>query len=268
MALKIGAMAESFRKETFREAIETAASLGVTGIQVYITDNSPLLKIDEMNDAKIAEVMDIMKSNGLIFSAVCGDTGYGFDDPEKNPHYIDLSKRILDVAKKMDCNIVTTHIHQVPEVENATTEILRKACNELASYADSIGSCFALETGPEPGSRLAKFLGSLDAKGVRVNLDPANLVMCAGDDPVDAVEHLKNYIVHTHAKDGIKTGATTYLEVPLGTGGVDFDAYLAKLVEVGFDGYLTIEREVGENPYGDIKLAYDFLCEKKAKLNV
>ena len=268
MALKIGAMAESFRKETFREAVETAAGLGVTGIQAYITDRSPLLRVDEMTDAKIAEVMDIMKSNGLIFSAICGDTGYGFEDPAQNPEYIDISKRILDVAKKLECNIVTTHIHMVPEVENETTEILRKACNELASYADSIGSCFALETGPEPGRRLAKFLGSLDAKGVRVNLDPANLVMCAGDDPVDAVEHLKDYIVHTHAKDGIKTGDTTYLELPLGTGGVDFDAYLKKLASTGFDGYLTIEREVGDNPYDDIKLAYDFLCEKKAKLNV
>lgn len=268
MALKIGAMAESFRKETFRESVETAAGLGVTGIQVYITDKSPLLNVDTLNDAKIKEVMDIMKSNGLIFSAVCGDTGYGFDDKEKNPHYIELSKRVLDVAKKLECNIVTTHIHMVPEVENETTAVLRAACNELASYADSIGSCFALETGPEPGHRLAKFLNSLDAKGVRVNLDPANLVMCAGDDPVDAVEHLKDYIVHTHAKDGRKLGPDSFEELPLGTGNVDFDKYLAKLVSVGFDGYLTIEREVGENPYADIKLAYDFLTEKKAKLGI
>ena len=92
--------------------------------------------------------------------------------------------------------------------------------------------------------------------------------MCAGDDPVDAVEHLKDYIVHTHAKDGRMLPDNKYIELPLGTGDVPFDAYLKKLVEVGFDGYLTIEREVGDNPYDDIKLAYDFLCEKKAKLNV
>lgn len=268
MALKIGAMAESFRKETFREAVETAAKLGVTGIQAYITDTSPLLKISDMTDAKISEVKDIMNSNGLVFSAVCGDMSYGFESREKNPHYIARSKQILDIAKKLGCSIVTTHIHQVSETECETNEIMRAACNELASYADSIGSCFALETGPEPGARLAKFIASLDAKGVRVNLDPANLVMCAGDDPVDAVEHLKNYIVHTHAKDGRKLGPDSYIELPLGTGDVDYDKYLKKLSDIGFDGYLTIEREVGDDPYGDIKLAYNFLCEKKEKLNV
>ena len=92
--------------------------------------------------------------------------------------------------------------------------------------------------------------------------------MVTGDDPVGAVYNLKDYIVHTHAKDGRMLPDNKYIELPLGTGDVPFDAYLKKLVEVGFDGYLTIEREVGEDPYGDIKLAYDFLCEKKAKLNV
>ena len=243
MALKIGVMAESFRAENFRKAAETAASLGATGMQVYITDDSPLLTINDMTDAKVREVLDIMNSNGLIFSAVCGDMGYGFEDKEKNPHFIERSKRILDVAKKLNCSIVTTHIHEVPVEENERKQI-------------------------EPGKRLAEFLDSLDAKGVRVNLDPANLVMDAGDDPVEAVEYLKDYIVHTHAKDGRKLGATTYIELPLGQGDVDFDAYLKKLVSVGFDGYLTIEREVGENPYADIKLAFEFLTEKKRLLGV
>ena len=266
MALKIGVMAESFRSENFRKAAETAAAIGASGMQVYITDISPLLTIDQMTDEKIREVLDIVKSNGLIFSAVCGDMGYGFDDKEQNPHFIDRSMRILDIAKKLDCSIVTTHIHEVPVEENEKKQTMRDACNKLASYADSIGSCFALETGPEPGKRLAEFLGTLDAKGVRVNFDPANLVMDAGDDPVEAVEYLKDYIVHTHAKDGRKLGATTYIELPLGTGDVDFDAYLKKLASVGFDGYLTIE--VGENPYADIKLAFDFLTEKKRILGV
>ena len=110
-----------------------------------------------------------------------------------------------------------------------------------------------------------------------VNLDPANLVMVVGENPVQAVYTLKKYIVHTHAKDGVNLkpcdpeeiyaemdhGAwdsePAFKELPLGQGAVDFPAYLKALEEIGFKGFLTIEREVGGNPAADIKLAADYL---------
>lgn len=38
-----------------------------------------------------------------------------------------------------------------------------------------------------------------------------------------------------------------------------------ELKKTGFDGFLTIEREVGENPEADVRMAADFLREKIAK---
>lgn len=282
--MKIGAMVESFRLG-FRGGVEKAAELGVAGIQKYATG-------EELNwtDAQIKEALDIVKSNGLVFSAICGDFGYGFDDPDRNPEMIEKSKRVLDIAKKLECNIVTTHIHKVPNEECAQKEIMRKACRELAVYADSIGSCFALETGPEFGEVLGGFLDSLGANGVRVNFDPANLVMVAGDRPENALKYIGKYVVHTHAKDGIKLHKPAegeviigeeaqqhaelakmgheYLELPLGKGGVDFDVYLPALAATGFDGFLTIERECGDAPEKDIAMAVDFLREKLTKYNL
>jgi sugar phosphate isomerase/epimerase len=76
--------------------------------------------------------------------------------------------------------------------------------------------------------------------------------------------------VHTHAKDGVQLtpNPVSYKELPLGQGGVDWDAYLKKLSEIGFNGFLTIEREVGETPEADIKLAVDFLKNKLKLLNL
>jgi sugar phosphate isomerase/epimerase len=107
-------------------------------------------------------------------------------------------------------------------------------------------------------------LESLGAGGVRVNFDPANLIMCVNDDPVAGVDTLGKYIVHTHAKDGVQLTANpvTFEELPLGKGGVKWDDYLKRLHQNGFDGFLTIEREVGDTPEADIKLAVDFLQEK------
>ena len=149
-------------------------------------------------------------------------------------------------------------------------DLIRKTATELAVYADNIGSIFAAETGTEKAPVLKRFLDSLGAKGLRVNYDPANLVMVAKDDPVAGVYELKDYIVHTHAKDGIVTAENNWgwLEVPLGKGGVDFDNYLKALNDIGYKGYLTIEREVGDTPADDILLAFKFLEEKLAKLNI
>jgi sugar phosphate isomerase/epimerase len=277
-------MVESFRLG-FRAGVEKAAALGAAGIQAYASFGE--LSADQMTPAKAKEALDIVKSNGLVFSAICGDFGYGFDDPARNPEMIEKSKRIIDLAKMLECDIVTTHIHRVPEIECPEKDILRAACTDLGKYADSMNAKFALETGPEFGSVLGAFLGSLDTHGVCVNFDPANLVMVAGDRPENALKHLGPYIVHTHAKDGIKLHKPaegelivgeealhhaelakmghTYLELPLGKGDVDFDVYLPALRATGFDGFLTIEREVGATPEADIALAVNFLREKLAQ---
>ena len=272
----IGVIVDSFRIET-RAAIIKAAEIGADGIQLYAAEgaNAP----ENLTSEKRRELLDFVKSHGLKFSALCGDLGMGFHHKELNPALIERSKRILDLAKDLETDIVTTHIGVVPEdksIERYT--IMQEACFELSAYADSIGSHFAIETGPETSKVLKGFLDSLGSRGVAVNLDPANLVMVVGDDPVEAVHNLKDYIVHTHAKDGVMlectkpeyiygviqrpedvAGISFFKEVPLGEGGVDFKAYLNALDEIGYRGFLTIEREVGENPAADIQKAANYL---------
>lgn len=274
----IGILMESL-KESDKDAIASAAAMGVKGLQLYATkgDHSP----EEMNSARRKELLDMMKSNGLVFSALCGDLGEGFWRPERNPILIEKSKRIIDMALELETNIVTTHIGVVPADPNHDRyKIMQEACYELSRYADSLNAHFAIETGPETSLVLKNFLDSLGSTGVAVNLDPANLVMVTGDDPVQAVYNLKDYIVHTHAKDGIKLFDVNpeiiyrvikderevkdrpFKEVPLGEGKVDFDNYLKALEDIGYTGYLTIEREVGDNPKLDIQNAVKFLENK------
>ena len=279
----IGVILESFRLNR-SEAIRQAAAIGAAGIQMYATkgENAP----ENLNSAARQALLREVKDNGLVFSALCGDLGMGFGYKDKNPELIEKSKRIVDLAKDLETDIVTTHIGVVPADPNHDRyKIMQDACYQLASYADSVGAHFAVETGPETSAVLKDFLDSLNSTGVAVNLDPANLVMVTGDDPVQAVYNLKKYIVHTHAKDGnlLVRGNPEYIyravhpvpqeakgvqyfeEVPLGTGSVDFPAYLKALEDIGYKGFLTIEREVGENPAADITLAANFLREQLKK---
>ena len=98
-------MVESFRAG-FRGGVEKAAALGVEGIQAYATYGE--LAPENMTAAKIKETLDIVYSHGMVFSAICGDFCVGFADPEKNKIYVEKSKRVLDLAKELNCNVVTT----------------------------------------------------------------------------------------------------------------------------------------------------------------
>lgn len=269
----IGVMLDSFKLDT-KTAIEKAAKLGAKGLQMYTP--SP----ENLTGAKRKELLDMVKSNGLKFSALCGDLGYGFGNIEKNPMLIEKSKRILELAKELETDVVTTHIGVIPEdKDHERYKIMHEACYTLSRYADELNAHFAIETGPEIATTLKEFLDALNSKGVAVNLDPANFVMVTGDDPVKAVYTLKDYIVHTHAKDGrrllvkdpeivygiieeeIQTSAA-FIELPLGQGDVNFAEYLKALDDIGYKGFLTIEREVGDNPELDIKNAITFLENK------
>lgn len=268
----IGVILDSFRTD-LTTALDKAVAVGASGLQMYATSGA--FSPESLSPQKRREFLDMCKSRGLTISALCGDLGQGFANPEKNPELIERSKRILDLAKDLETDVVTTHIGVVPaDTDCDTFRIMQDACGQLAAYADSLRAHFAIETGPELSAVLKTFLDTLHSTGVAVNLDPANLVMVAGDDPVKAVHNLKEYIVHTHAKDGrmlrrvnpetiyngtLDFAEAPFIELPLGQGDVDFPAYLSALNDIGYTGYLTIEREVGDDPEGDIRLAVNFL---------
>ncbi len=270
----IGVIVDSFKTD-ITSAVKKAAKLGAKGIQVYSTKGE--MSPENLTGVKRKEFLNLVKDNGLVISALCGDLGHGFGDRNKNPESIERSKRILDLAKELETNIVTTHIGVVPAYKNHERyKIMQEACFELSQYADSLGLHFAIETGPETSLTLKDFLDSLNSRGVAVNLDPANLVMVTGDNPVQAVYNLKDYIVHTHAKDGRRLkikdpeiiyglieeeiqASTSFIELPLGEGDVKFSSYLAALKDIGYKGFLTIEREVGNEPEKDIATAIEFL---------
>lgn len=282
----IGIIVDSLRLP-LREGLKTAKELGADGVQIYAVDGE--MAPENLTSAARKDLKDYISSLGLEISALCGDLGgHGFQDREMNQQKIEKSKRILDLAVDLGTKIVTTHIGIIPE--NPATRVyesMQKACEDLGVYAKSLNAYFAIETGPETSLRLKTFLDTLSTNGVSVNFDPANMVMVTGDDPVEGVKLLKDYIVHTHVKDGVRfkpvdprdvygalgygggvdheqiakmvTEGEYFRELPLGEGKVDFPSYFAALQEISYKGYLTIEREVGTNPLHDIREAISFI---------
>lgn len=285
----IGVIVDSFGVGV-REGLKKAKEVGAEGVQIYAVSGE--MDPAVLHAAGRRELREYIASLGLSISALCGDLGgHGFQDKTDNAAKVEKSKRILDLALDLGTRVVTTHIGIVPEdVNSEVYHSMQAACRELNEYARSVDAYFAIETGPETAARLKGFLDSLGGKGVSVNFDPANMVMVTGDDPAEGVKLLRDYIVHTHVKDGIRlrevdprmvygalgfepmdhakiaqmvSSGEFFREVPLGEGGVNFDAYFAALNEIGYKGYLTIEREVGSQPEEDIRQAVAFLKSRR-----
>ena len=102
---------DGFRTDTLT-ALDKAVAVGATGIQVYATRGE--MSPENMNAEARREFLKRVKDHGLTISALCGDLGHGFNDPKLNPELIEKSKRIVDLAKDLETDVITTHIGVVP----------------------------------------------------------------------------------------------------------------------------------------------------------
>lgn len=277
--MKLGVITDCFKKP-LEECIVLAAKNGFDGVQIYATSGE--FSPETLTEEKKAEIKKLLKENNLEVSALCGDMGgYGFEIEKDNAERVEKTKRIIDLAVEFGAKVVTTHIGVIPSDKTEPRySVMLNALTAAGLYAKEKGVTLAIETGPEFAKTLLAFLK--DTKGgVGVNLDPANFVMVTGQDPVQAVELLKDYIVHTHAKDGVKisddmtptevyhafavggvdalNACKCFKEVPLGEGQVKWKEYLSALKGIGYDGYLTIERETGDDPIGDVVYGLNYL---------
>jgi len=250
--MKVGIITASLPME-LRAALRRAKEIGAHGVQLWVANNE--LDPRRLSRSGREDLVSYMNWLELERSALCGDIG-GFADPATVEERIQHTKEMFDLCVDLHTPILTTHIGVVPEDKSSREyHALMAAVREVAEYAVERDCCFATETGPEPGDSLAAFLTAVNSGGAMVNFDPANLCM-SGFDYIRDVHALKNFIVHTHAKDGLKGKPE---EVPLGKGDVDFPPYLGALREIGYTGYLTIERECGSDPVADIIEAISFL---------
>jgi len=250
--LKVGLILQSLRLPV-DEALEKAASLGVDGIQVYVTSGE--LLAENMDAAARKAFSDRCEGLGIQISALCAEYGKNYGVEEQAEWVLPRIEAALEQAADLGTGVVTTHIGAIPEQRSAPAwSVFARTLNSVGRCAERCGVNFAIETGPEPGHILRDMIESLDTGGVGANFDPANLVM-KGYDHIQAARDLAAHIAHTHAKDG-KRGEG---EVPLGQGDVDFPRYVAVMREIGYEGFFTIERESGPDPIKDVSEAVDFL---------
>ena len=171
----------------------------------------------------------------------------------------EANKKIVVAGAKLSAElkspVLTLHAGFLDESDPVA---LKKYTDRVKFIVDTCGEAgvpVAFETGQETAADLAKFMPTVPGAGV--NFDPANMILYAKGNPVEAVRTLAPWIRHVHLKDAVltKKPGTWGTEVPWGDGEVDAPRFLAELKAAGYKGNFAIEREGGNDRTGDIALA-------------
>lgn len=165
---------------------------------------------------------------------------------------LDEMLEISNFAKWLGCDTVALHLGFIPHDPQAEgysdiVDVTRQLCDHCAGH----GQFLHLETGQETAEGLLEFIKQVDRENLKINFDPANMILYGTGEPIEALRAVGKHVRSIHCKDGTwsdKPGETWGAEVPLGKGDVGMETYLRTLKEIGYEGPLTIEREIPQDP--------------------
>ncbi|HYW47646.1 MAG TPA: sugar phosphate isomerase/epimerase family protein [Bryobacteraceae bacterium] len=155
---------------------------------------------------------------------------------------------VSDFAARLGVGSIACHIGFVPEdPADADYAAVREMVRRVSDHAARHHQTFALETGQEPAEVLLRFIRDVDRPNLRINFDPANMVLYGTGDPIEALRVLAPLVVSVHAKDGDwppkDVPGALGVERPLGKGAVGMERLVRALSEAGFRGPLNVEHE-------------------------
>lgn len=231
------------------EAIDAAAEVGFDGVSLIAHEEA--VWPPELTESRAREIRSRCERNGLQISALTGRFGslIGADADEN----LQWSLSVVEAASSLEIPIATSHIGVIPEdMTRADVRAMMERVRRLCDRADELGVTIGVETGPESAEVLRDFIEEVGSPRLRVNYDPANLLM-KGFEHIAGVQVLAPYIVHTHAKDAVREDPHGRRQRPLGEGDVDIPLWVDTVKSAGYDGWLCIERESGQDRLGDAR---------------
>ena len=261
-------------------AIEKVLDLGVPTVQVHA--GGPAGRTPE----RAEEVADRFADAGIQVTVVyCGFPGesyasipivrdtVGLVPPATRKERLADTLAIADFTSWMGAPAIGIHVGFVSEDWESddfagVVEVLRTVCDHCAG----LGLRVHLETGQETADTLFHLLETVERGNLGVNFDPANMILYGSGEPLEALRKVGDYVWSCHAKDGTwsdQPGVEWGKEVPLGQGDVNIERFVGILDEIGYDGPLTIEREIsGAKQIEDIRAGIEYLNQVKARLGI
>jgi sugar phosphate isomerase/epimerase len=182
----------------------------------------------------------------------------GFGNPATRAERLERFQWGLERTRALGLADMMLHAGFLPEPGDPDRKPFLDTLAKVSQLASQKSITIAFETGQETADLLRLTLDELKCPNLKVNFDPANMILYDKGDPIRAVEILGPDIRSVHVKDAKRTkvpGAWGE-EVPLGQGQVNIKKFVQTLKKVGYRGPLCIEREVGDQKQRIADIAY------------
>lgn len=257
----------SLQPKDTNELVSMVQSLGLNKVQLALNDHRG-------SEGGAAIGVELAKAGVEIVSGMFGtigedyttmdtikQTGGVFPDEHWEANQ-EIARDVVGAARSLGLDLVSFHAGFLPESpDEPNYEEMINRLRTIAALFDESGIMLSFETGQEEGAVLSRFLDDLAAPNVGVNFDPANMILYDMGDPIAGLKTLLPYLQQIHIKDAKRTTTpgTWGEEVVVGTGEVDWPAFMNILKKANYKGALVIEREAGEDRVADILAAKTFL---------
>ncbi len=259
----------SLRPTSPADLVDAVTSCGLGAVQLALDplrrgDWAPAATVKRLGEAGIRIVSGMMEMEGEDYASLesIRETGGLRPDATWEANLAAASANAA-VAAALDLELVSFHAGFLPhDPDDPERGRMLDRLNAVAEAFSTRGVAVALETGQETAETLLGVLEALGREDVGVNFDPANMILYGMGDPVEAVRVLGPHVRQIHVKDA--TPATTAgawgEEVPVGTGAVDWPAFLAAAEQVAPEAGWVIEREAGDRRATDVRAAVNHLA--------
>jgi sugar phosphate isomerase/epimerase len=229
---KFGIALWTFHTVSFSQALDKVDSAGVQ----YIEPNNFTKTLPELNDsslmqlspAGIQKLKSLIEQRGLKCKSLYVAGG----------NDVNSWKKSFEAAKQLGVEFITTEppLNMWDSIDSlAGLYKIKVAIHEhwkgFSHYWNPDTTLMALKGHPNFG--VCADLGHWPKSGIN---------------PLEAIKKLSGHIIALHLKDIAAYNNPKLLDVPVGTGVVDFPAIFKELKKQGFKGYIYIERDATDQP--------------------
>lgn len=206
----------------------------------------------DLTEQDVAEIGAVASGEGLrIHGCATPVFKCGLDDGSSVVEHIEIFKRSLETARKLQCNLVRVfsflrrpEVLSKPVIDRIASHLVRLA--DIAASADirlgieNESSCII-----GSGNELLRFGESFKHSNAGWIWDPCNVLYVPGEKGAATAAFLKlsARIIHIHVKDAVRTpdGSSLARPTPVGEGSVGWKEHLIEIRRSGYGGFVSLE---------------------------